>query len=83
MLTLLQKSASFGLASFTEFHLLLEKKFSCGINVILPVRFCLQKYSVSRLTQIKSISHATPSHMRGVSRSSRTLERDAVDTAAR
>jgi len=38
----------------------------------LPVQPLLQKYFVSRLTQITSISPAVSSHMRGVSRSSRT-----------
>ena len=49
------------------------------IKLILPVQSHRQKYFLSRLTQITSIIRAIPSHMRGVSRSSRTLERDAVD----
>ena len=43
-----------------------------GINPMLAVQSCLQKYFCSRLTQIKSISLAVSSHSRGVSRSSRT-----------
>jgi len=43
------------------------------IKLIWAVQSHLQKHSVSGLTQIKTISLAIPSHMRGVSRSSRTL----------
>jgi len=39
-----------------------EEKISCGINLICPVQFHLQKYSSSCLTQITSISPAVPSH---------------------
>jgi hypothetical protein len=35
------------------------------INLICPVQSCLQKYSSSRLTQIKSISPSIPSHTEG------------------
>jgi hypothetical protein len=42
------------------------------IKLIWAVQSGLQKHSVSGLTQIKIISLAIPSHMRGVSRSSRT-----------
>ena len=52
------------------------------INVILPVQSHSKKYFPSRFPQIKSISTPVPSHMRGVSRSSRTLERDAMDAGA-
>jgi hypothetical protein len=52
------------------------------INLIPPVQSHRKKYFPSRFPQIKSISLAIPSHMRGVSRSSRTLERDAVDADA-
>jgi len=48
---------------------------------MLAVQSCLQKYFGSRLTQIKSISLAVSSLMRGVSRSSRNAGRDAVDAA--
>jgi hypothetical protein len=41
-------------------------------NVICPVQSHLKKYSDSILTQITSITLAVPSHLRGVSRSSRT-----------
>src|ERR1700730_7675764 len=51
----------------------IEEKFSFGINLICPVQSHLQKYSASRLTQIKTITRAVPAHSRGVSRSSRTL----------
>jgi hypothetical protein len=39
-----------------------------------PVQPPLQKYFVSRFTQITSISPAVSPHMRGVSRSSRTRD---------
>jgi len=39
----------------------MEEKISCGINVIPPVQSSLEKYSRSRLTQIKSISLAVSS----------------------
>jgi hypothetical protein len=52
------------------------------INPIPPVQPHRKKYFPSRFPQINSISPAIPSHMRGVSRSSRTLERDAVDADA-
>jgi hypothetical protein len=42
------------------------------INLMLAVQSCLQKYFCSRLTQIKSITRAVPTHRGGVSRSSRT-----------
>src|SRR6266852_1040509 len=59
-----------------------EKKFSFGINAIPPVQSCRKKEIASRFPQIKSITVAIPSRERGVSRSSRTLVRDAVDAAA-
>jgi hypothetical protein len=46
--------------------------------LILPVQPHFKKFSISRFTQINPISLAVPSHRRGVSRSSRTQERDAV-----
>jgi hypothetical protein len=42
------------------------------INLMLAVQPHFQKYSPSRLTQIKSTTLAVSSHSRGVSRSSRT-----------
>ena len=60
-----------------------KRKFLRRIKLIWPVQSHSQKYFPSRLTQITSISLAVPSHMRGVSRSSRTWKRDAVDAAAR
>jgi hypothetical protein len=42
------------------------------IKLIWAVQSYLKKHSVFSLTQIKTISLAIPSHMRGVSRSSRT-----------
>ena len=50
------------------------KEFSCGINLMLPVQPCQQKYFVSILTQITSVTAAVPSPCRGVSRSSRTRD---------
>src|ERR1700674_350218 len=43
----------------------LKKKFSCGINAILPVQSCLKKYFPSRFPQITSIFRAIPSHSEG------------------
>jgi hypothetical protein len=54
-----------------------------GITVMLAVQSFLQKDSDFLATQIKFIAPAIPAHMRGVSRSSRTLARDAVDARAR
>src|SRR5258708_26747494 len=51
------------------------------IKVIWVVQSCLQKYSASHLTQITSRTPAVPLLTRGVSRSSRTLGRDAVDVS--
>jgi len=49
----------------------------CGdLGAVQPL---FQKDFSSPRTQIKIISAAVPAHMRGVSRSSRTLARDAVD----
>jgi hypothetical protein len=42
--------------------LLGTEKISCGINSIPPVQPHLQKFSRSRLAQIKSISLAVPFH---------------------
>jgi hypothetical protein len=44
-----------------------------GQIAILPVQSRPQKYFPSHFAQIKSISRAIPAHLRGVSRSSRTL----------
>jgi hypothetical protein len=44
-----------------------------GLSGDFPVQPPLQKYFCSRLTQISSLIRAVLSHMRGVSRSSRTL----------
>jgi hypothetical protein len=52
----------------------LEKKFSRGINSILPVQCCPKKFSASFFTQITSTTLAVPSPCRGVSRSSRTRD---------
>src|SRR5258708_40055512 len=52
------------------------------IKLIWVVQSCLQKYSASHLTQITSRTPAVPLLTRGVSRSSRTRGRDAVDAAA-
>jgi len=52
------------------------------INLICPVQSFSKKYFASLFPQITSISPVILSHMRGVSRSSRTLVRDAVDAAA-
>jgi hypothetical protein len=49
------------------------------INLILAVQSCRQKYFIFRLTQITGVFAAVPPHLRGVSRSSRTWMRDAVD----
>jgi hypothetical protein len=49
------------------------ENFSSEIKLFLPVQPFPEKFSGSRLTQIKSISRSVPPHMRGVSRSSRTL----------
>jgi hypothetical protein len=49
------------------------------IKLICPVQFHLQKEFASQLTQITSRTLAVPFLWRGVSRSSRTLERDAMD----
>jgi hypothetical protein len=48
-------------------------------NLICPVQSRLQKYFDYHLTQISNIPIAIPLIYRGVSRSSRTLVRDAVD----
>ena len=48
-------------------------------NLICPVQSRLQKYFDYRFTQISNIPSAIPLLQRGVSRSSRTLVRDAVD----
>jgi hypothetical protein len=58
-----------------------QEKFPCNIKLIWPVQSSPRKYSGFHLPQITSISAAILSHLRGVSRSSRTLERDAVDAA--
>jgi hypothetical protein len=61
---------------------LAEKKFACAINAILPVQSPSPK--IFRFASNPNHSHISvvPFHLRGVSRSSRTLERDAVDAAA-
>ena len=60
----------------------IEEKFSFGINLICPVQSHLQKYSASRLTQIKTITRAVPAH-RGAFRDRHgRWARDAVDAAA-
>jgi hypothetical protein len=57
-----------------------NRKFSRGINAILPVQSCLKKYSVSRFTQIKSIFAAIPSLLRGAYRDRHgRWVRDAMD----
>src|SRR5450631_2061735 len=53
-----------------------------GRAVENPVQSPLQKYFASPVGQIISTNSRIPSRKRGVSRSSRTLERDAVDAAA-
>jgi hypothetical protein len=45
------------------------------------VQCCAQKYSASRLPQITPTNQPSRAHERGVSRSSRTLVRDAMDAA--
>src|SRR5437879_1879631 len=56
----------------SQIRLLAQAKFTCSIKLICPVQSCLQKYSPSRFTQIKSRNLAVPPPLRGVSRSSRT-----------
>jgi hypothetical protein len=58
-----------------------QRKFSCKIKLICPVQISAKKYFGFRHPQITSISASILSRLRGVSRSSRTLERDAVDAA--
>ena len=50
-------------------------------NLIWIVQSFREKHFASVLTQITGLSPAIPSHQRGVSRSSRTLVRDAMDAA--
>jgi transposase len=54
------------------FHALRSRKLLNRISLIWVVQSCLQKYSASRFTQIKSRTLAVSPHERGVSRSSRT-----------
>src|ERR1700730_16818498 len=49
---------------------------------MLAVQSLLKKYFASPIPQIKTISHVVPARWRGVSRSSRTLARNAVDALA-
>jgi len=55
-----------------EFLLRAQPNLLNRIKLMLPVQSSLQKYSDSILTQITSITLAVSSHIRGVSRSSRT-----------
>jgi hypothetical protein len=60
-----------------------QADFFSPIKLFLPVEFLVQKYSASFLTQITCIFLRVPAHdTRGVSRSSRTLDRDAMDASS-
>jgi hypothetical protein len=56
-----------------------QRNFLKQFNLIWVVQSPSQKYFDSLLTQIASISFASRPTQRGVSRSSRTLGRDAMD----
>jgi hypothetical protein len=56
-----------------------REKFLRRIKTILPVQPCRKKYFAFRRSQITGVFAAVPPHLRGVSRSSRTWMRDAVD----
>src|SRR3954453_21620492 len=58
-------------------------KFLRQFKLICPVQSGLKKCFAYRFTRNTIISTAVPPLWRGVSRSSRTLVRDAVDAAAR
>jgi hypothetical protein len=59
-----------------------KSNLSSNFKLIWVVQSLAKKYSAFSQTQITTISIPVPAHMRGVSRSSRTLGRDAVDAAA-
>ena len=59
-----------------------KSDLSNPINLICPVQSCWQKYSASRLTQIKSISFAVPFHSEGRLAIVTDAGRDAVDATA-
>src|SRR5712664_1508007 len=54
-----------------------------GLSDDFPVQPSLQKYSASRAPPNQNYIHRRPGPQRGVSRTSQTLGRDAVDAAAR
>src|SRR3954452_2140000 len=60
-----------------------KSNFFQEFKLICPVQSGLKKYFAYRFTRNTIISTAVPPLWRGVSRSSRTLVRDAVDAAAR
>jgi hypothetical protein len=70
--------AHFGIPEWWR-RMRLTANFLKQINLICPVQSRLQKYFGYRFTQISNIPTAIPPLQRGVSRSSRTLVRDAVD----
>jgi hypothetical protein len=59
-----------------------NKKFLNPFKLICPVQSSAKKESPSRETQISPTNPAIPARKRGVSRSSRTLGRAAVDAKA-
>jgi hypothetical protein len=63
-------------------HFNVNRNFLNRFSLIWAVQSLIKKDSGFPNTQITCISLAIPFHLRGVSRSSRTLERDAVDVDA-
>ena len=59
-----------------------NRKFLNHFKLICPVQSCGKKEIGSRETQISLTTRAIPARKRGVSRSSRTLGRAAVDAKA-
>lgn len=59
-----------------------NKKFSNPFKLICPVQSGAKKETASRKTQISRTTRAIPARKRGVSRSSRTWGRAAVDATA-
>ena len=64
-----------------KFRVRAQVNFFNRINVIWVVQTFAEKYSAFRIPQISVITIASRPTERGVSRSSRTLGRDAVDAA--
>ena len=62
--------------------LLAGSKFAEPFNAIRAVQPAREKYFAYAVGQISATTRAIPARKRGVSRSSRTLGRDAVDAAA-